>query len=215
MGKYEKIYECEKNADVLEWRVRIWQLMNKNRITQQELASGCDIAPSVISDWIGTNKTSNVKLREPTIMRFQKIADFFGVSMDYLMGRNHCPTPDDEKIHEVTGLSAGAIQQLKKLNNSVDTTDEKRLCILNYLLENMEKTELFENLYDYLLGDFVFPGREDDMGAAYMVSRLNNGRQERMLVFREVFSQAIFVNVQSDLMALKEKAKKKQEASHK
>ena len=69
------------------------------------------------------------------------------------------------------------------------------------------------NLYDYLLGEFSFPGKEDDYGAAFMVEKLPSGKQRRSLTFKDVFSQAMFVNVQQDLMRLKEKATERYKSS--
>ncbi len=93
-----------------------------------------------------------------------------------------------------------------------DTLAEKQICILNYILENLNDTALLEDMYDYLLGDFAFPGKEGDMGAAYMVERLPSGKQRRNLTFKEVFAQATFVNVQHDLMHLKDKSMKRNAA---
>ena len=70
----------------------------------------------------------------------------------------------------------------------------------------MSDVPLLENLYDYLLGEFSFPGKEESLGAAFMIERLPSGKQRRNLTFKDVFAQATFVNVQHDLMRLKDRA---------
>ena len=207
MGRYIQFRDVEPGSPV--WVERINNLLSEKKITQQELANQCGISPSVVSDWVGRNKRDNQKLREPKIQGFQKIAKFLGVSVDYLLGENECEIPEDEKIHEITGLSSIAIQKLKQANTKMghgDISAEKQIFALNYLLESMSDVPLLENLYDYLLGEFSFPGKEESLGAAFMIERLPRGKQRRNLAFKDVFAQATFVNVQHDLMRLKDRA---------
>lgn len=208
MGKHKQFRDIENSANFPIWVVRINSLMEERQITQQTLAQGCGLSASLISDWIGLNKKKKHVLSEPKIVGFQKIAKYLGVSVDYLLGEVECQTPSDEEIHKITGLSDIAIRHLKKVNGfqNGDTIAEKKILILNYLIENMDDSSLFESLYDYLIGDFVFPGKEDDMAGAYMIDRLPSGRKGRNVVFKELFSQAAFVNVQHDIMRLKDKA---------
>lgn len=208
MGKHTQFREIEPGVDAPIWVRRINKLLQVRGVTQQELAEACGLPPSRISDWVGINKKKTDAFREPRIEGFTKIAKFFEVSVDFLLGENECKTPEDEEIHRIIGLSDCAIQQLKETQRkqTEDIDSEKRLLVLNYLIENMTETALFEDLYDYLLGDFSFPGKEDDMGAAFMVERLPSGKERRNLTFKEVFPQAIFLNVQYDLMHLKDKS---------
>ena len=216
MGKNIQFREFEQNTDVEIWVRRINHLMCERKVNQQELASACDISPSVISDYVGTRKKDS-KLRTPKVDKLLRIAQYFGVSVDYLLGENVCQTPHDEKIHEATGLSGLAIRQIKEVNNLQNESieAEKKLLVLNYLLENMTESSLFESLYDYLIADFVFPGREDDMGGAYMIERLPSGRQSRNVVFKDMLSQAAFIGVQHDIMRLKDKVLEKYSSSQK
>lgn len=215
MGQYLQFRDVEPGTTPV-WVERINRLMQERKITQQELATQCKLSPSVVSDWIGLNKREGQSLREPKILGFQRIAKCLGVSVDYLLGESECETPEDEKIHEVIGLSSVAIQNLKesvKNKNLGDIESEKQIIVLSYLLETMSDTSLLVNLYDYLLGEFSFPGKEEDLGAAFMVERLPSGKQRRKLTFKDVFAQATFANVQHDLMHLKDKAAEKHKMS--
>lgn len=203
MGKHKQFREFEQNVHIEIWVERINKLMGERNVTQQELAKACDISPSVISDYVGIRKKA--KLRTPKVDKLLLISEFFGVSVDYLLGKDECQTPQDEKIHEITGLSDLAIRELKRINQeqSMEIPAEKQLAIINYLFENMASTELFERLYDYLIGHFAFPGKEDDMGAAFMVEHLPSGKERRNLTFQDVFQQAVFTYVQEELFRLK------------
>lgn len=211
MGKHIQFREMEPGVNAPIWVRRINELLQERRITQQELADACGLAPSRISDWVGINKKKTDTFREPRIGGITKIARFFGVSVDYLLGEEECKVPSDEEIHKILGLSDTSIQRLKQMNHSQarDSVAEKQIHVLNYLLENLHETALLEDIYDYLLGVFSFPGKEEDMGAAYMVERLPSGKQKRNLTFKEVFSQATFVNIQHDLMCLKDNTMKR------
>ena len=219
MGKRKQFREFEQNVHIEIWVERINKLMGERNVTQQELAKACDISPSVISDYVGIRKKA--KLRTPKVDKLLLISEFFGVSVDYLLGKDECQTPQDEKIHEITGLSDLAIRELKRINQeqSMKIPAEKQLAIINYLLENMANTELFERLYDYLIGHFAFPGKEDDMGAALMVEYLPSGKERRNLTFQDVFQQAVFTYVQEELFRLKrltiEKKSKLEREMHK
>lgn len=206
MGKNKQFREFDKNANVEIWVRRINYLMAEKSINQQELAKACEISPSVISDYVGTRKKDS-KLRTPKVDKLQKIAGFFGVSVDYLLGADECQTPQDEKIHEITGLSGLAIQQLRTVKNlqSESIEAEKKILILNYLIENMTESSLFESLYDYLIADFTFPGREDDQFGAFMIERLPSGRQSRNVVLKDMLSESAFTRVQHEIMRIKDR----------
>lgn len=213
MGKHKQFRGLDGNSDAPIWVERINRLIEDNEITQQDLARGCDLSPSVISDWIGLNKKKNQILREPKIIGFHKIAKYFNVSVDFLLGENECETPSDEKIHEMTGLSGLAIQNLRAVNGLQNerVEAEKKILVLNYLLENMTESSLFESLYDYLIADFTFPGREDDQFGAYMIERLPSGRQSRNVVFKNMLSESRFTIVQREIMEIKSKILKERE----
>lgn len=85
MGKHKQFREFEQNAHVEIWVERINKLMGERNVTQQELAKACDISPSVISDYVGIRKKA--KLRTPKVDKLLLISEFFGVSVDYLLGK--------------------------------------------------------------------------------------------------------------------------------
>ena len=83
---------------------RLQSLMDSTKTTQQKL-----------SDFIGVKRQSIAQYADgsilPTIEKLDKIADYFGVSADYLLGRTDMPSPslDYIAVHALTGLSNEAI----------------------------------------------------------------------------------------------------------
>lgn len=59
---------------------RIKDLMKSEKLTQMQLAHALEVGQSSISDWLNAKS-------EPSIDNLWKLADFFDVSVDYLIGR--------------------------------------------------------------------------------------------------------------------------------
>jgi|GEM_PF-1658711 len=212
---YKKFYPVDKN-DPRVWANQIKILMEAREITQQRLASESGVPSTTISEWIGKSKKSETGLREPGVIKFHKVAKALGVSMDYLFGEKECETPDDEQIHAVTGLSGPAIKKLKELRGKIgqdSDLEEKKLAVLNCLISNMDNTSFLENLYGYLLGEFVFPSSKSDetAGASVILSRSPNGELKKELLFGEYLGEAMFSKVQIDLVHLKDCISKQKE----
>lgn len=59
---------------------RIEDLMKNEKLTQMQLAKAIDVGQSSVSDWLNSKS-------EPSVENLWKLADFFDVSVDYLIGR--------------------------------------------------------------------------------------------------------------------------------
>jgi len=59
---------------------RIKELLKSDGLTQCKLASGIGVNQSTVCNWLNGKK-------EPSIESLWKLADFFDVSVDYLIGR--------------------------------------------------------------------------------------------------------------------------------
>lgn len=90
------------------------------------------------------------------------LADYYEVSVDYLLGKTNFPSVDDKlkEVHKLTGLSTKAIKTLKLwLERSKDTEENQYIYetykrsfeILNYLLENDLEYGFFIDLVNFLL----------------------------------------------------------------
>jgi transcriptional regulator with XRE-family HTH domain len=213
MGKAKKFRDADRNAPV--WVVRTNKLLEERQWTQKEFAEKIDMSPSTVSDWIGTNKKAATE-REPGMYAIQKIAECFGVSVDYLLGGNECKAPSDEEIHKLTGLSDEAISKLKKGTTLVareNFSAEKKMYMLNHLIETIGSSDLLESMYDYMFAEYHVkkPDGVEQQGAEVLITRSPSGKEKQIIAFNEIFAQASFADVQSDLVRMKDAVRAKRE----
>lgn len=64
---------------------RILKLIAAKGITKKDFANAIGVSPSTISEWAANRQTP--------LPHISKIADYFGVSVDYLLGREKPATP--------------------------------------------------------------------------------------------------------------------------
>ncbi|CEP67835.1 Cro/C1-type helix-turn-helix domain [Moorella glycerini] len=74
---------------------RLTRLRERKGLTQEDLAKKLNISRSALSLW-------EIGKREPNFETTTKIADFFGVSVDYLLGRTDDPRSLKEKVFDPT-----------------------------------------------------------------------------------------------------------------
>ena len=97
---------------------RLKELRKERSVTQQSLANSAQISRSIISEY-------ESGLVEPTLTMLKKLADFFNVSTDYLLGRTDelggviAPSPTapglSEKEREILRLYNGLNSASKEL----------------------------------------------------------------------------------------------------
>lgn len=93
---------------------------------------------------------------EPDIKTIEKICTVLKCSSDYLLGIDNCTTKDTQFIHDKTGLSAEAIEQLIKWNEKTKLPDNKfyrnSILFISDLLEccGIQATALAQNVSNYL-----------------------------------------------------------------
>ena len=90
---------------------RIQELRQAKRMTQVDLAKSLGLTKQGVSNWENDNVL-------PSVEMLSRIADFFGVSTDYLLCR------DDGQTLDVNGLSPDEIAHLQEIVN--DLKNRKR-----------------------------------------------------------------------------------------
>lgn len=132
---------------------RIRDLAQQHKISLAELERSLQFSNGIISTW---------KFSNPSIDKVKKVANYFNVSIDYLLGNNDSVDPQDQQILEMfrkptNGLSAGK-NRLKELRNqrklTLDDIEEKtgikRGTYSNYENGKTEpKMETWQKLADY------------------------------------------------------------------
>lgn len=82
---------------------RIKQLRLKNGATQAELAKFLKVAQNTLSYW-------EAGKYEPPIESLNKLADYFHVSIDYLLEKTDDPTPKHKKNEDATELTIDTLE---------------------------------------------------------------------------------------------------------
>jgi len=100
---------------------RIALLRKKKNMTQKELADKLDISSVTLSRY-------ETEARTPSINTVKKMADFFKVSMEYLMGE----TENDKMVEALDQVVSATTSNVVKTLNQVEES-------LNDFIKNMER----------------------------------------------------------------------------
>ena len=142
----------------------------KNNASYRDFGKYVGVAHSTIQEIEAYN-------REPSYEVIRKMIAKFGGTFAYWLGEATCKNPDNEAIHNLTGLSEEAINKLREYKNYIDITEAnmgdyyfdvaQRLQVLNYIIENIEHNgfcpdeslnttdkNLLDNIYTFLFSDF-------------------------------------------------------------
>ncbi len=99
-------------------------LRTERGLTQQQLADAIGCTLKTIQQYekacAGGVPTSGMDFGTVS-----SLADFFGVSIDYVIGRSNCRSVDNEYIHQKTGLSDASIKNLGRIKKCHEDADAK------------------------------------------------------------------------------------------
>lgn len=112
---------------------RLKELRSEKQISQTELAAILNISNRTISMYEQGNS-------EPTIETLSKMANYFNVTTDYLVGRSNGRFLSDQEIYERLGLDDNAVfclEQLVKLSR-VNDRNKKQLKNINALIGDIQ-----------------------------------------------------------------------------
>ena len=102
--------------------------MNFRNDRLQSLRESLGLSQNKLAHLLNVSQTTIFRIekgeREPSLQLLNLIADFFNVSVDYLLGRTDDPTPKGKEFN-----------LLSYLPDSVKETPEKLIEIGNYLIE--------------------------------------------------------------------------------
>jgi len=106
--------------------VRLHSLMQETGTTQQMLADYVGVQRQTISKYASG-------LNTPDIEKFEKIADFFGVSFEYLLGRTDAKQHEHAPFVDEMGLSEGAAAMLRAWRRE---GEQEKLDALSWIIEH-------------------------------------------------------------------------------
>jgi len=107
---------------------RLKQLRIQNNRYQKELAIHLRVS-------VGTVSSYENGIHRPDLNTIARIADFYGVTADYLLGRTDCPCPIDHINRGITGKYS--IGRLMRLLTVLPETEKKFLVHMLSMLEHM------------------------------------------------------------------------------
>lgn len=85
----------------MDFKSRLISLRKSRGLTQERLASDLDIPTTTVRRWESVGIP-------PKRERLEMLADYFRVSVDYLLGRTDDPTPPGEKSIDITVIREAA-----------------------------------------------------------------------------------------------------------
>jgi transcriptional regulator with XRE-family HTH domain len=180
---------------------RLRELMEANKTTQKDLAEIVGTTRQAISQYADGSV-------QPNIEKLYKMASYFGVSSDWLIGKNDIQSHDvdDIAINKKLGLTQEAIEELSFLSSNVDLDPpiERRLKTINFLLsddESKHRTGLLGDIADYLYASQILEicknahyhldnvvqigdGKETDLGAHIISNFLREEDVLNMLLIK-------------------------------
>ncbi|MBC2318748.1 helix-turn-helix domain-containing protein [Listeria booriae] len=95
------------------------ELANNKKMTIAEVERKLKIANGTIGKWDKQN---------PSVLALQKVADFFGVSVDYLLGRSEAMPNKENSYSKATREIAAYLEEDKEFAASI-----------KYLMDNVKK----------------------------------------------------------------------------
>lgn len=142
-----KNFFADRLEDLIEDKKESIKTSNKDKkestkISNKEIAERIQISESQLSKVLYAQT-------ELGISSLVKIAEYFNVSTDYLLGLTDLKSPkeDFKTIHKVTGLLDEAIKNLYSMNIKYDGTTY----VLNLMLANPKFRVLLSKMMQYLL----------------------------------------------------------------
>ena len=164
---------------------RINTLLAEQERKQKELAAHLGVPDNTVSYFVSGRRTPNTE-------QIAKIADFFNVSADYLLGRTNAETTDKDLrfICEYTGLSENAISTLCELHDPVNVL-------------NVVPAEIVP-LIDFLINDMGV--RLTDEGCAYRRLAILPRLSDYLRCVGFGSKQEVFVTQDGKIFESKEKA---------
>ncbi len=160
-----------------------WARENLTTVNIQTVAKTLGIPRSLIDEI----ESDNPQKRGVSYLTVKKLADFYGVSMDWICSEDlpleEWSIKKDARIAaEYTGLSSAAVESLGKINaeqnnpssESVDRyVTRKKLESYNFFLSNAEASEILTQVYLYLYADFGMFFRQpvNDSNSIHALSR--------------------------------------------
>ena len=173
---------------------RISGLLSERGLPQKDLAAAIGVHVNVVSYWCRS-------VRIPNIDQIVEVAQFFGVTTDYLLGLTDVAAPDMDMqaLCDMTGLTADAAANLIRLGNPKEDEESDYMQAVNAMLsKNGNPLRLAAYIYflmedckradDYLRAS-EFP--DSWMAKSMAIGKMVDGMELSFFKADEAFREAI------------------------
>lgn len=158
--KAKQTYETEQNI----FPVRLSKFMKEKNITQTELAKNINVTRQAISLYANGQSTPDINI-------LCKIAKYFKVSSDYLLGLSDSKSSNinDREVCSTLGLTDESIETLKALKN-----DKHPLSTENYLraINDFISYSYIDGFLDFLI-QYVYFDKSSSVFETYNKAKQN------------------------------------------
>lgn len=130
---------------------RLKQLRSQKNITQSTLANSIGIGKTTLAAYEQGKS-------EPNNNTLVKIAEYFNVTTDYLLGISPCKSDENDAIFKKIGLSDKSIENLEKINAlshtqltiwGIDSFNRNPIGALDFILSQDDSYQFISALYCY------------------------------------------------------------------
>lgn len=123
---------------------RLKQLRSENNLTQAQLASILGIAKTTLAAYEQGKSEPNIEL-------LIKMANYFDISVDYLIGKTNCMHEEYQPVSDILGIDEKTIEILQKL--SATASDHSHLDYLEAIIQHPQFSNLMLQIKSYLAQD--------------------------------------------------------------
>ena len=128
---------------------RLRLLLDETGISQQELADFVGVKRQTIAQW-KDGKTV------PDIHNFQKVAQYFSVPYEYLLGDTESRVRDNFHLERVLGLSDGAIESLMRLHGEEAVERVPLSVLVSYIVQDESFSTSITHFQSFLRESVLF-----------------------------------------------------------
>lgn len=123
---------------------RLKQLRSENHLTQAQLAEILGIAKTTLAAYEQGKSEPNIEL-------LIKLADYFCVTVDYLIGKTNCSNSDYQPIADSLGIDEKTIETLLLL--SATNYKYSKLDYLEAIIQHPQFPGLLNQIHSYIAND--------------------------------------------------------------
>ncbi len=206
MARAKKTFNSNEAYD-MPFPTRLRELLNEKKTaeggTQEDLAEYIGAKRQSISQW-------QYGSTFPDVNTLKKIADYYNVSADYLLGRTNIKVLEADfiAIQAKTGLSEKAIERLCEENYEEAFKENKNGDMLPMIKNNFTRTvntilenpKIIEHISRYLYSVFI---NADNSQNPTMFALQEKGYAGLEYINSSEISDAYLVKVQAELLSLK------------